>query len=219
MTATVAPHTCIPLFDEATHSYFHPETKQRLDGVGEILRGVGIVDMEHASKQALSRGRAIHMVAHIMHVERLTFDEFLARYDLHPDLHGYCRGWESCLRETGMVIIDSEQRRYHERLRFAGTRDIRCWWKGRRYKLDLKSIGTPGAAGPDWARYQLAAYELLDPAPKGEQEDGRAAIWLYPNGRWNPEVYHDFGDAAGFLSILSTFRIMRNLRRLRHEPN
>lgn len=181
-----------------------------LESVTEVLRGVGIMDIEYVAEKALSRGRAVHAGSHLMDIEALSVDAFLDRYDFHPDLHGYLRAWERCKLETRMEILDSEQSRYHKTLLFAGTRDKRALvpaWRNRIYKLDLKTVGVVGAPGPKWAAEQLAAYELLEPGTP--VPDRRASIILYPDGSWRPEFHDEYSDAACFVSYLTTYRKLK----------
>lgn len=206
MTTETVPRIYIPKFDEATHTYTD-EAGRPLDGVTEVLRGVGLIDIEWVTEKALSRGRAVHHAAHLIDTVGLDWET------LHPDLHGYVKAWERAKAETGMEVLDSEQRRYHPALSFAGTRDRRVRWNGRIFKLDLKTTSQIGARAPEWTRLQLSAYDLLDPGP-ALRPDGRASIALYPDGTYRPEVYRDFGDATVFLSFLTTYRWLRQFGRI-----
>lgn len=192
---------------------------RRLESVTEVLAGVGVCDLEWVTETALSRGRAVHAAAHLMDTLDLSFDAFLARYDLDEDLYGYLRAWEACKRETGMEILDSEQPRYHPTLKFAGTRDKRAIWQRQRYKLDLKTVGTVGAKGPKWAAEQTAAYDLLEPSEDQSRPDRRASILLYPDGSWRPELHHDYRDASYFLAYLTTFRRLKYHNQLKEQTH
>ena len=201
---TAAPAQAAFRFQESDHTYWLGP--RRLESVTEVLAGVGICDLEWVTEKALSRGRAVHAAAHLMDVEQLGAEAFLARYAFHPDLHGYVRAWERCKTETKMEILDSEQPRYHPTHLFAGTRDKRARWNKEIFKLDLKTVQQVGAPGPKWAGEQTSAYDLLEPSEDRVRPDRRASILLYPNGSWKPEVHHDYSDAAYFLSYLTTYR-------------
>lgn len=194
-------------FDEEAHAY--RLGRRPLESVTEVLAGVGVMDLEWVTPQALSRGRVVHQAAHMMDTLGLHVDAFLALYTVHEDLHGYLRAWQRCKDETRMEILDSEQPRYHKTLLFAGTRDKRARWNKRTFKLDLKTVAAIGASGPKWAAEQTAAYELLEPGP-----DARASIVLYPNGAWKPEVHDEYSDAACFAAYLTTFRKLKQHGRI-----
>lgn len=179
-----------------------------IDGVTQIMHGAGIMETEWVTPSALSRGRAVHYACHLIDTDGLDWDT------LHPELHGYVRAWERCKSETGMEIIDSEVMRYHPKLLFAGTRDKRVVWNKDTFKLDLKTVKTIGAAGPKWAKFQIAAYDILDPSPDRARPDRAASIILYPDGTWRPEVHNDYNAAACFISFLTTFRCLKSLGRI-----
>ncbi len=191
-------------FDAARHEYWLGS--ERLPSVTEVMAAVGIIEVEWVSAKALSRGSAVHAGAHLMDIEELDVAELLAKYEIHPDLHGYLRGWARFKYEQGVRVLDSEVARFHPTYRFAGTRDKRACWLGKVYKLDIKTVGQIGAPGPKWAAEQTAAYDLLDPSTDKMHQDHRASIVLYPDGSWKTEFHRDYNDATYFLSYLSTYR-------------
>lgn len=199
-TMTTTPATVAAFrFQREDHTYWLGP--RRLESVTEVLVGVGITDLEYVTPQALSRGSAVHHACHLLDTKGLKWAT------LHPDLHGYVRAWEKCRGEEGMEIIDSEQARYHPVHLFAGTRDKRVIWGGKTYKLDIKTVSTPGAKGPRWAAEQTAAYDMLEPGIP--EPDGRASIILYPDGSWKPEIHYEYADAIFFMSYLTTYRRLK----------
>jgi len=187
---------------DAEHKYWL-DKREQLPGVNEIMVGVGIIDPSWYTEEARYRGLYVHQATH--YLDEGDYDIS----DCKPQYRGYVDAWIKAKLETGMEILDIEQMRWHPTYRFAGRRDRRVIWNRRRYIVDIKTIGTPGAPGPKWAAETTAAYSLLEPTSKGEPEDGRASILLYPDGHWKPEIHHDFSDKTHFLNYLATFRRLK----------
>lgn len=195
-------------FDEVTHTY-------RLDGraipnVTRVLGDLGIIDPRWFTEEARLRGQRVHVATHFLDEGDLDWSTITPEAFDGMEIRGYVRAWERFKRETRCEIIDIEQRRFDPVHLFAGTRDRRLRWNGRRWKIDIKTVGTPGASGPRGARYQTGAYDILEPSDT-DQPDKRAAILLYPNETWLPDFHDDFYDGQKFLAMLTTFRCRREV--------
>jgi hypothetical protein len=195
-------------FEQADHSYWLGSI--RLPSVTQVLRGIGIIDDEHFNERARSRGAAVHAATAFLDEGRLDWNS------LHLDLHGYVRAWNKFKVETKCEIIDIEVPAFDPVLLYAGTRDRRLLWNGYEWVIDIKTIGTPGGAGPRWGGEQTAAYERLLP-PSSFRNRKRASIFLYPDESWKPKFHDDFSDEKYFLAYLTVFRRLIHHRRIKAD--
>lgn len=192
-------------FDETRHEYWLGS--RRIPSVTEILRGVGIIDAQWFTDESRHRGNFVHQACHFLDENDLdwaTIDPAVTGCDYRP----YIRAWERAKLETRMQIIDIERRGYNPTWLYAGTLDRRVFWNGREWIIDLKTLGSIGAAWPKWARWQTGAYDMMLPPDDGGQARKRASILLYPDGTWRPDFHTNFYDGREFLAFLTTYRAL-----------
>jgi hypothetical protein len=179
------------LFDEATHAY--TLDGRRLPSVTQIIRP--LADYGHIPREILERkmalGTAVHLACDLDDAGEL--DDAAT----NPEVLGYVVGWRQYLAAVQGRVLMSEQRRYHQRLGFAGTLDRVVLVEGRHWLVDLKTAADPM---PSWG-VQLAGYRLL---LDGEIEiHARAAVRLLPGGDFRVDLFRNPNDEACFRACLS----------------
>lgn len=126
--------------------------------------------------------------------------------DFPEDVAPYLDGWAEFLKDTGAVVIQSEQPVYHKTLLYAGTPDCVLAWKNDRTLLlpDIKAtFEVPPTVGAQTAAY-AEAYKTMQPARIRIE---RACIHLTPDG-YKLHPRNDPADWSLFLSTLNVFRFL-----------
>lgn len=176
-------------FDEAAHAYHvagvrWPSVTQVLDPLLE-LDGIpwGIL------AAAAAFGQHVHQACHLFNLGRLDW------HRLDPALMPYVSAWQRFLTETGCVVVASEMRVAHRRLRYAGTLDTIGLIRGHRELVDIKSTAAiPRTVGPQTAAYAEAA---------GEPRIRRRVVQLRDDGTYRSESLKSSADWHLFLSALN----------------
>lgn len=145
---------------------------------------------------AASFGRHVHQACHLFNVGQL--DEAA----LDPHLMPYLAGWKQFLFDTGAVVVASERRVMHPKLKYAGTLDVILAWKRKHFLIDYKATAAvPRTAGPQTAAYREAcAHEGKNIAPL------RYCMHLRGDGTYRLVPLNDSRDWSYFLSALNIFR-------------
>jgi len=164
----------------------------RWPSVTEVIALAGISKLptsvsEQVLAKAGERGKAVHEWTHV--------------YDLTgerpPDMNpcrGYVDGWARFRDETGFTPELIEEPLASNALRFVGTLDrAGTMQQGERWVFDLKAV----AEVAWWTGLQLAGYELLLSNPHQ-----RAAVQLFPEGRYKLVAFPDREDTHDFLAAL-----------------
>jgi hypothetical protein len=127
---------------------------------------------------------------------------------LDPALEPPLRGWKAFLRDTGTVILETEQRVYHDRARYAGTLDNVGLMPGRRGRgevralIDVKSGVVPITVGAQTAAYEEARRSMgLAPCRR------RLCVQLKSEAPfYRVHELTEPGDFSLFLSALNIYR-------------
>lgn len=187
-------------FDRAAHSY--TLDGQKLPSVTEILGLLTNFDaipwavLENARK----RGERVHQCINAWN--RGAF----AAVDFPDDVACYLDGWEAFMRDTGAVVIQSEQPLYHKGLRYAGTPDCVLAWKNDKRLLipDVKvTWEVPPTVGA-----QVAAYAEAYKSQHGASlKIDRGCVHLTRDGyKFHPRT--DPADWSLFVSTLNVYRFL-----------
>lgn len=188
-------------FDETRHIY-------TLDGrvlpsVTGILEAAGLIDYSFippaTRNMALARGSAVHLATAIDDVGDLDYDA------LDPILPPFCDGWRVFRSDTGFVPDLIEQRSYHPRHLYAGTRDRRGRFARSKFlhTLDIKC-----GKAEWWVWIQIAAYMAFDENPRATlpyvvELPGNGTWREYPRpADWSFDLYFNY-----FLSCLTVTRL------------
>lgn len=154
----------------------------------------------------LERGKAVHLACHYADTCGLDWDSVDSR------IVGYCRAWERCKAETGMVVSASEVGIGGERAGYVGTLDkivilpdgnAKMGWPvkaGRSLEIwDLK------CGGPEpWHGLQLAAYEIeVRKARKRTVPMARRTCHLSEDGTYRLIEHTGKDDFKTFLGYLT----------------
>lgn len=179
-------------FDEAAHVYRVGGV--RWPSVTEILQPLQIMDgiPRHVLDAAAAFGRNVHRACHLHNVGAL--DESTLDAALVP----YLNGWKQFCSDMEVRVIASEQQVTHQRLRYAGTLDVRAVVR-RKYVdlIDIKATAViPRTVGPQTAAYAAA----LD-----EARIGRRVVQLKSDGTYRTRVLNDRADWNVFLSAFNIF--------------
>lgn len=185
-------------FEKAGHVY-------RLDGrvvpsVTEILRPLENFTMVPPAVLEAARifGGHVHEACHLDDIEALEWDS------LDPALVPYVLGWRKFLKDTGAVVIASEQPIAHATLGYAGTPDRLLSWGKRLVLPDIKSTTVvPRTVGPQTAGY-AAAYQ----SQYGGREPERLCVQLKPDGTYSSHRRRESTDWSVFLSCLNVWRFL-----------
>ncbi len=107
-------------FDEPSHSYtFRGEPVPGVTTILEPWNGLEFVD-PHTLEAAAEFGNHVHLACHLHNIGDLD------RSSLDPLVAEYLVGWERFLDECNAVVIYSESKVVHPRLKYAGTLDTIC---------------------------------------------------------------------------------------------
>lgn len=181
-------------FDEASHTYrvsgeVWPSVTQVLDPL-QMLEGIPRDILEAAA----AFGTNVHAACHLDNMGAL--DE--ARLD--ERLRPYVEAWRKFQADTGAVILSSEQRVVHTRLRYAGTLDTICTIGSSRELVDIKSTAAiPRTVGPQTAAYAEAL---------GEPRIKRRVVQLRRDGTYRTERLTGRSDFNLFLSALNVHNFL-----------
>lgn len=143
----------LPVLDEATHTYRIGDLV--VPGVTSVLGGYD--GLEFVDRLALETarifGRHVHQACHLDNIGAL--DES----SLTESMAAYLEGWRRFRRESGFVVLSSEELVYHPAMRYAGTLDAVGMFPGkaRPALLDIKTgDSAPRTVGPQTAAYNEA---------------------------------------------------------------
>lgn len=144
------------VFDEQAHVY--RLLGRELVSVTSAMVLAGMVDSQHWTDEAQERGTAVHH-AIAMHTEG-GFNEYTLDDEYLPYFEGYLR----FLRESHVVVEQSEVRVCDPALGYAGTLDLIVAWTSedgeritRRGLIDIKTGSVPPTVGPQTAAYLRCA--------------------------------------------------------------
>ena len=185
-------------FDEPTHTY--TLDGERVPSVTQVIKPLAMLDdvPEMVLEQARARGSRVH--AAVDAYNRGAFDA-----ELPPAERGYLDAWCGFLADSGAVVVASELRVAHPKLRYAGTLDTLLDVAGRTWLVDAKTTASvPPSVGPQTAGY-AAAYGLVD---KGLllPVHRRACVLLRPDGKYRVHPLNDPADWAMFQSCLNIYK-------------
>lgn len=187
-------------FEKSAHVY-------RLDGrvvpsVTEILKPLENFSMVPPAVLEAARifGGHVHEACHLDDVEQLEWDT------LDTALVPYVLAWRKFLKDTGAIVIASEQPIAHATLGYAGTPDRLLSWGKRLVLPDLKSTSVvPRTVGPQTAGY-AAAYQ----SQHGGREPERLCVQLKPDGTYSSHRRRESTDWSVFLSCLNIWRFLND---------
>ena len=144
---------------------------------------------KHLLKAAAEFGSHVHQACHLHNVGALNWST------LDPVLAPYVEAWRDFLDENNAIVIASEQRVAHPKLRYAGTLDAIIRLKGQKVLADIKTSATvPRTVGPQTAAYQYAL---------GDLTTVRRCVHLRPDGTYRLHKLTDRADWNLFLSALN----------------
>lgn len=140
-------------FDADSHTYWvngavWPSVTQIL----APLQDFSMVDPA-VLERAAEFGSHVHEACHLDNMGALDYDA------LDPALRPYVDAWRKFIADSGAVVISSECRIAHPKLRYAGTLDTAAVIRKKTTLIDIKSGTTvPRIVGPQTAAY-AAAYD------------------------------------------------------------
>lgn len=183
-------------FEKASHVY-------RLDGravpsVTEILRPLEDFSMVNPAVLEAARvfGHNVHLACHLDDQDALEWES------LDPALVPYVTAWRAFLKDSGAVVIASEQPIAHATLGYAGTPDRILAWGKRLVLPDIKSTAVvPLTVGP-----QTAGYAKAYQSTHGGREPERYCVQLKANGTYSTHPRRASTDWSVFLSCLNVWR-------------
>lgn len=182
-------------FDAERHEY-------RLDGkvlpsVTQVLAIINDFDSIPRAilENARDRGERLHAAINLYNRDDLDLES------LDDETRDNVHAWARFLRESGAVVIASEQPVYHPTFRYAGTPDVVLEWNGRIVVPDIKaSFAVPRTVGAQCAAY-AEAYSLQMNTKRPE----RYCIHL-KDGNYTAHRRTDPSDWQLFLSCLNVYR-------------
>lgn len=188
-------------FDAETHTYrvdgrIVPSVTQCLSSLTDLL--YGRIPAETLDP-AIARGLAVHKATELEDYGVLDWPR------LDPDAWPYVEAWQQFRRESGVEILQIEQRVWHPQYRYAGTFDrLVRMPDGRIAILEIKTAQKAEA----WWHLQTSGYQgaFNYGKPVGEQARRRFSVQLKPDGKCVVWEHADPGDFSSFLSYLNTVR-------------
>jgi len=136
------------IFRPDNHEYLIGKIK--IPSVTQILQNEGLIDTYFFEPEHARKGRELHEITELV-------DKGLTSIDgLPADYIPYIEAYISFLRISGVKILQSEKRLYHELLGFAGTLDRYVSINGHEAIIDIKT-----GVKAKWHPVQLAGYKIL----------------------------------------------------------
>lgn len=137
-------------FDPGTHVYrFGGHVVPSVTQVLGILNDFSDVDPEKLARSA-EFGKNVHAAVDLDNREAL--DEEALDGEILP----YLNQWRLFVRETGITVIASEERVYHETLGYAGMVDVVGLVRDEFWVIDVKTGGIPRTVGAQLEAYRAA---------------------------------------------------------------
>ena len=200
-------------YREEGHQYFWNDNK--VPGVNEILKEVGLIDFGMVSDQKLERacelGTNSHTATALEDINDLDFDT------LSPGLLPYVQAW--CDFKADYKISfgkeQIEQKLYSKTWGFAGTLDrLPILIGGKMTLVDLKTC----TSMQDYFRLTTAAYTILAEENFLKMKiRQRWGVQLRPDGLYKIHVYNDPRDKQYFLSAKNIWIWKKNHNKLKEE--
>lgn len=180
-------------FDAETHTYRF--AGKSVPGVTSVLEPLQMLQgvRKDVLDAAREFGQHVHLACDLWNKKQLDVAA------LDPALIPYLRDWQQFLKETGFVVMTSEQPVYHAQLQYAGTPDCTGTMRETTWIVDIKSGVVPCTVGPQLAAYQQAS----DPRPRR-----RLCVQLTGNG-YKLHEQKDLGDFHTFLSALNIYKYLQ----------
>lgn len=188
-------------FEAASHTY--TLAGRRLPGVTAIIAPIN--ELEGIPRELLEA--AARFGTHVHKAVDLHNKGALDLEALDPLLAPYLAGWAECLRVTGAVVLESERRVYHRKLKYAGTLDSVVKFPGEALPavLDVKS----GDRVFRSVRPQLAGYREAYMSEGRKLSRNRYCAHLKGDGTFRLLKYSDPADWNIFLSCLNVTNWMK----------
>lgn len=188
-------------FAKAEHRY--TVDGKTFPSVSQII--APLVDFSMVRESVLEAAREFG--SHVHEACALHCRDALNWQTLDPALVPYVEGWDKFLRDTGAVILASEQPIAHPTLKYAGTPDLILAWDDFVAVPDIKAT----AAVPPTVGIQTAAYGRAYQATFGGKEPRRYCIHLTAKG-YKSHRRTDPADWAMFQSCLNIYRFKEKNR-------
>lgn len=128
------------------HEYYYGE--ERVPGVNEIFKGLGLIDTTFMTEEGAERGKRRHLL--LEEYDKGTLDWNILPEDLH-----ILSGWVEFIEDTGFESTSIELPVYHRLFHFAGTPDRVGVLAEKTWVIDIKT----GSRQP-WHELQTAMYAL-----------------------------------------------------------
>ncbi len=157
-------------------------------------------DPTYFTPESAEKGRAVHHGCALDNAGRLVWDERAER------MAGFLESNRKLLRSMPKLRIRAiEIRRFHPVWQYAGTVDLALEYGNDEIIADYKS-----GAIPDSTKYQVWAYDYLDPIRKARKHWG---VKLFEDGALAQIHHYDEDRYAGdkFLSLLTATRVRQEL--------
>jgi len=159
---------------------------REVDGVTDIIKSAGLMDVGWSSDWHMARGKAVHKA--IEYYEQGDLDE--SRLD--PAILPYLAGWKLFRAETGYESQEHERMIYHPVYQFCGTLDQIGIMDGQTCLVDIKT----GVYQPWWA-LQTAAYNSIAKCRR------RLSVQLTDEGKYKVTEHSNKLDFQRFLAAMT----------------
>lgn len=187
-------------FDEALHRYtYQGMVIPNVSSIIEPLEPFGNLPPD-VRKAALQRGTLVHRLTEL-YDQRVDGIEPNDWWDIEKaGLDGYLIAWESFKQHSSLEIIESEQRVFHTKYRYAGTFDRVVRIGSDIGILDIKTGALVEAYKLQTAAYLMALDEFGQMYPMPTK---RWVVSLQPDGRYRFEEHTDPADFEVFIAALT----------------
>lgn len=198
-------------FDSDTHTYFF--NGKRVKSVTQILAAV--TDFSMVQKETLEwkrqLGTAVHLATELYDQNDLDFSS------IDKNVEPYLDAWAVFKADSGIEILEVEQRIFHPVMMYAGTLDRIGLINGEVAVLDIKTSSTLSKT----VGMQLAAYqEAIGAINNKKRPIARYAVQLKADGTYRLQKYEDKRDFMNFVSLKNMIDWAdTNGTRIDYDPN